>query len=666
MLGCVAFAQNAQTPAASTAETKSSAYYNFAMGRLYAELADSQPNDRDYVNQAIKYYQEALKQDPSAGIVFEELTDLLIRSGRLSDAVTQAEDILKRNPENLQARRVLGRIYFRAIPDSARGSLNQANLDKAIEQYKIVTEKDPKDVESWVMLGRLYRISNKSPEAEKAFEAALKIEPDSEDALTGLAGMYSDLGDTQKAIEKLKAVTEKSPSERTLAALASAYESLQDYKDAAEVLKKALEMAPDNPRLVRGLAQDLFFSDQIDEALKIYEQLAKDEPRDPRTRLRLAQIYRSKRDFAKAHEALNRARQLDGEDMEVRYEEVNLLEAENKTSEAIAALKSLIDETAKRSYSPPEAANRAMLLERLGVLYRANEQYQLAIDALRQIGGFSKDRAAEIQVQIIETYRASKDYDNALKEADAAVKKFPDSRVAKIEHANVLGDRGKVDEAAGELKALMDGSHDRETHLAIAQLYEKAKRYSDMANSLDAAEKLSKTNEDQVTVHFMRGAMYERTKKFEQAEAEFRKVLAIDPDYAGALNYLGYMLADRNVRLDEANTLVKKALDLDPDNGAYLDSLGWIYYRQGKLSEAEGLLVRALEKIGTDPTVHDHLGDVYFKQGKTREAISQWQASLKGFESSGSQGDVDPDEVASVNKKLESARVKLAREGGGR
>jgi tetratricopeptide (TPR) repeat protein len=187
-----------------------------------------------------------------------------------------------------------------------------------------------------------------------------------------------------------------------------------------------------------------------------------------------------------------------------------------------------------------------------------------------------------------------------------------------------------------------------------------------MANSLDAAEKLSKTNEDQVTVHFMRGAMYERTKKFEQAEAEFRKVLAIDPDYAGALNYLGYMLADRNVRLDEANTLVKKALDLDPDNGAYLDSLGWIYYRQGKLSEAEGLLVRALEKIGTDPTVHDHLGDVYFKQGKTREAISQWQASLKGFESSGSQGDVDPDEVASVNKKLESARVKLAREGGGR
>ena len=152
-------------------------------------------------------------------------------------------------------------------------------------------------------------------------------------------------------------------------------------------------------------------------------------------------------------------------------------------------------------------------------------------------------------------------------------------------------------------------------------------------------------------------------KNFESAEAEFRKTLKIDPDNAGALNYLGYMLADRGIRLDEAHEMIKRALVLEPQNGAYLDSMGWVYYRQGKLNDAEEALVRALDQMSQDPTVHDHLGDVYLKLGKTKEAIAQWQASLKEYERA-AVPDRDPEQVAKVGKKLETARVKLARETG--
>ena len=183
-----------------------------------------------------------------------------------------------------------------------------------------------------------------------------------------------------------------------------------------------------------------------------------------------------------------------------------------------------------------------------------------------------------------------------------------------------------------------------------------------MGKALDEAEKLSESNDDKETVQFMRGAMYERMKRYDAAEAEFRKVIELNPENAGALNYLGYMLADRNTKLEEATRLIKKAVELEPDNGAYLDSLGWVYYRQDRLSDAEGLLVRALDRIGgQDPTVHDHLGDVYFKLGKTREAITQWQASLKEFQV-GAPTDIDPDEMAKVSKKLEGARTRLAQE----
>jgi tetratricopeptide (TPR) repeat protein len=126
------------------------------------------------------------------------------------------------------------------------------------------------------------------------------------------------------------------------------------------------------------------------------------------------------------------------------------------------------------------------------------------------------------------------------------------------------------------------------------------------------------------------------------------------------LNYLGYMLADQGIRLQEAQDLIKRAVDLDPTNYAFLDSLGWVYYHQNKLGDAEAQLTRSVQMMGTDPTIHDHLGDVYFKQGKLKEAIDQWQASLKAWNTS-SPADQEPDEVAKVQKKLDTARVRLAK-----
>jgi tetratricopeptide (TPR) repeat protein len=160
---------------------------------------------------------------------------------------------------------------------------------------------------------------------------------------------------------------------------------------------------------------------------------------------------------------------------------------------------------------------------------------------------------------------------------------------------------------------------------------------------------------------FMRGSMFEREKKYDQAEKMFRQVLETDPSNASALNYLGYMLADQNVRLQEAQDLLNRAVRIEPNNYAFLDSLGWVYYRLNRLDEAERHLTRSLQLMSKDPTIHDHLGDVYFKEGKLKEAISQWQSSLKEWNAS-SPADIEPDEVAKVQRKLDGARVRLAKE----
>jgi tetratricopeptide (TPR) repeat protein len=658
------FAQKQQPkgPAPAPAQTdgktdsRAEAYYHFAMGRLYAEMGQAD-NSRTEINKAITNYEEALKLAPDQSLIFEELSDLYIAANRLQDAIDKAEEMLKQNPNNLGARRMLAHVYMQAITNGRNG-INEDALKKAQDQYEKIVTQDPKDAESWVMLGRLNGYLHNSPESEKSFNKALEIDPANEDALLGLADLYGQMGDSKRAAEKLKTAVDKNPNPRTLFGLARAYEDLDDYKNAADAFKRALELGADEDQIVPELAKSLMYSGKADEALKIYQQLAAANPRNPEYQIHLADLYLSQGETAKARSAIDRAKVIAGNDARVRYSEVAVLEAEDKNEQAIAVLKSILDDTARKSYSEDETKNRQIFLNKLGKLYENAHQPAQAADTYRQIAALDPTTGPSVSVAIVEAYRNAKDLPKARAEADAALNKFPKELGIVAEHANVLADQGKVDEAAKELRALSKGP-DVKLELQLAQLYEKAKRYPDMAKSLDAAEKAAKSDDERSEIYFMRGAMYEHEKKYEESEAAFRQVLAINPDSPGALNYLGYMLADRGQKLDEAYTMVKKAVDLDPMNGAYMDSLAWVYFRQGKLSDAEALLIRALEKI-KDPTVHDHLGDVYFKEGKTPEAVAQWQASLKEYKE-GSQADVEPSEMAKVTAKLQSAQAQLAK-----
>jgi len=660
LLGPVLLAQTAPTPNQPADTNHAAAYYNFAMGRLYAGMAQAEGSQDDALK-AIQFYKDALKADPKASAAYEELTDLYLAVNRPADATAMAQEVLKQDPDNVDAHRMLGRVYFSQINRGTQGQVDDRAMRLATAEFQKVTEKAPKDVDSWVTLGRLYAGNNDTANAEKAYNAALAVEPDNEEALTGLAMVYGNMGDTTKAIEKLKAATEKSPNERSLMILAKAYEEQKDYKDAADALKKALELQPENDRLARSLAEDLLFSDQYDEALKIYQDLAAGSPKDPLIPLRIAEIYRGKHDYAKAHEALDKAKKIDPDGLEPRQEEIQLFQSEGKLDQAIAALKGVLDDTARKIYSKEEQQQRAGWYEELGSLDRAAGHYPEAIEAFKQMGAVFKDSGPLVTVQTVETYRAAKDLASAQREADAALKKFPDEYMVVREHADVLGDLGKTDDAVKELRGQLNGPRDRDTLIALAEILEKAKRFDDAAKAVDDAEKLSTSDEEKEAVYFMRGALLERQKKFDASEDAFRKVIALNPEHAGAMNYLGYMLADRNVRLDEAYQLIQKAVDLEPENGAYLDSLGWVYYRQGKLEEAETFLVKAVDRTGQDATVHEHLGDVYYKLGKTKEAIAQWTASIKAFKEQ-PPSDTDPEEMAKVSAKLDAARVKLAQE----
>ncbi len=656
--------KSAAAPPAATADpakggSKADAYYNFSMAHLYSELAAQFGNRAEYLQKAIEFYRAAVKADPTAGFLSEGLSDLYMQSGQAATAVREAEEALKANPEDLNSRRVLARIYYRMIGDARQNKVNEEYVKKATEQYSRIVDKAPADVDSWNTLGQLHRMSQNVNEAEKDYQKALALDAENEDALTGLAEVYSSRGDNKKATELLERATVKNPSLRTLAELAGNYEQLRDYKLAAEVLRRALQMSQGNPELRRAYAENLFRSEQFGEALTEYQQLVEDEPKDWQGWLRISQIQRQSGKSAEARQAIQKAREADPNNLEVRYQEINLLEAEGKQPDAIAALKEMIASTVRKSYSPGEQQNRALLFERLGLLYRNNAQYKEASDSFRELGSLGVDFGPRAASQLMETWRAAKDWTKALEEADAANKKYPKDRMVKLVRANILAETGKSDLAASELKSLLDGKSDREVYLSLAQIHDKGKNFVEMAKAIDEAEKLSESAEEKEGVWFTRGAMLEKQKKFDLAEAEFRKLLAQNPENVGALNYLGYMLADRNVKLEEALGMIQKAVAKDPENGAYLDSLGWALFRLNRFPEAEANLRKSIEKVPTDPTVRDHLGDVYYKQGKLKEAVSEWQASVQQFKVAAAH-EYEAADLSRVQRKLDNARVRAA------
>jgi len=121
----------------------------------------------------------------------------------------------------------------------------------------------------------------------------------------------------------------------------------------------------------------------------------------------------------------------------------------------------------------------------------------------------------------------------------------------------------------------------------------------------------------------------ERAGRFDEAAAAFRRLLQYHPNDAAALNYLGYMYAERGVNLDEALRLITRALALDTGNGAYLDSMGWVLYRLGRYQEAKRYLQEAVRRDQTSAIILEHLGDAHRALDENDQARTSWTQALR-------------------------------------
>ncbi len=646
---------------------KAAAYYHFTMAHMYEEEMAAYGRS-DLVTKAIEEYRLAIEADPTSEYLSSGLAEIYARTGRIKDAVSEAQDILKRDPQNLEAHRLLGHIYLRSLGEiqGGSGSASDNVLKLAIEQYEQIIKLDPSSVDDHIMLGRLYHADSQLRKAEEEEKTAAKLAPDSEEAVTALAMLYNEEGNAQKAAETLASVPEGTRSAKLYAVLGETYSQQKDYKKAIGAYQHAIALDRDNLDAIRGLADSLQNDGQTEKALQQYKIIADANPEDARTYIRIAEIYRKQGKLDLALQNLKKAGSMVQDSDQISYDTASVYQAQGRYDEAAQELQTLLKRTEKadNKYSQEEQENRAVFLERLGTVYRDNGNQAQAIETLQKMLALGGDAAKRGYQQIIDTYREAKQWQKATDAAKEATLKLPKDRDLKMVYAGQLADSGQTEAALQQVKSFLKGTpDDREVYINLATMYSRLKRWSEAEAALDKADELSTKPEDKEAITFLRASGYERQKKYDLAEDLFRKMLDSDPENGGVLNYLGYMLADRGVKLDEALGMIKKAVEMEPANGAYLDSLGWAYFKLGKYDLAEDSLIKASQHVmGADPTVQEHLGDLYQKTGRLKLAASHWERAVNEWNKTVAP-EVDQDALARAQKKLETAKVRLAREG---
>jgi tetratricopeptide (TPR) repeat protein len=660
--------QSVAQPAGTQAESgavpdQAGSYYHFMLARRYEELAGIY-NRPEYVEHAVSEFKKAIADDPHSLFLRVQLGDLYWRAGQMDDAVAQAQLVLRSNPNDLDAHRLLGHVYVQELGRTSLQASVSGNLQKAIREYETIERLDPSDTQSEILLARLYQLNNQPDQAAGIFKRILSSDPNSTEALASLGRLYLKQGQYEQAIQLFEKVPDDRRDSGTFAMLGVAYAQLQHFDKAAQNFKTALDMDPANVEVRRQYAEALMRSGQITSARTELETVLKSDPKDGRTYLRLAQLDQSEGHYNDAVQELEQARKFMPGDIEVAYTNAQIQAALGHDDTAVKILKQLLAETASSTgkYSADQANDRGAFLERLGGVYRSEANYNEALSTFQQMVALGGDEARRGESLIVETLQLEGQLGKASAEAKQAVEKYPKSKPLNLLYASILGAQGNVDEAVAKVRDFMMANGESvDGELAIVQVYSQAKRYRQAQNIAQTVLHQNLKPSDKEYAQFLLGSIYERQKRYGQAEQQFRAVLAADPLNAAAYNYLGYMLADRGVELQQSVDDIKKALQLEPNNGAYLDSLGWAYYKMNRYDLARDPLERAARLMANDPTVLMHLGHLYMKLGEKNLAVQTWKQALRNYPSA-VDTDFDSSQATRLQKRLNQVEHQLSKD----
>jgi putative PEP-CTERM system TPR-repeat lipoprotein len=245
----------AKAKAATTADPRSTPAHYMLAG-LYAS--------KNNYDAAIKEYNEVLRLNPRAVAAQLQLARLQMLKGASGQAVQLAEQAVGNQPDNPVARLML-----------ARSLMGRGDVARAETELKALEAKYPRVAPVQASLGSLALLKNDLANARKAYEKALAIDQNSNEALAGLLAVDAVSKRLPEATARVEARLARTPDDPAVLTMAArTYASGGDLAKAEQVLRKAIEVAPDTAQAYGMLGQLYLSQHKLPQAREEFAALA--------------------------------------------------------------------------------------------------------------------------------------------------------------------------------------------------------------------------------------------------------------------------------------------------------------------------------------------------------------------------------------------------------
>lgn len=478
-------------------------------------------------------------------------------------------------------------------------------------------------------VSQYYMFLRQVPQGQEALEKAVASAPDNYWYSQGLASLYQQQNELDKAITLLEQMAVRFPGKQDpLFNLLDLYGRQEKYDEVISTLNRLEKHMGKNEQLSMEKFRIYLQMKDDKKAFQEIESLVQEYPMDMRYQVILGDVY------------LQNGKKQEAYDV---YQKVLAAEPDNPM--AIFSMASYYKQTGQEGL------------------------YQQQLDALLLNKKVTPDTKVNVMRQmIVENEQADKDSTQIIALFDRIMKQEQDDPQIPMLYAQYLLSKNMEAESVPVLEQVVDldptnkaarmmlvGTAVRkedykqiikvcepgieatpdalEFYYYLAIAYNQAEQPDSVVSICKRAlEHTTADSKKEVVSDFysILGDMYHTQKQMKEAYAAYDSALVYNPSNIGALNNYAYYLSVERRDLDKAEEMSYKTVKAEPNNATYLDTYAWILFEKGNYAEARIYIDNAMKSDDEkSDVIVEHCGDIYYMTGDVDGALSYWKKALE-------------------------------------
>ena len=479
-------------------------------------------------------------------------------------------------------------------------------------------------------VSQYYMFLRQVPQGQEALEKAVANAPDNYWYSQGLASLYQQQNELDKAVTLLEQMVVRFPAKQDpLFNLLDLYGRQEKYDEVISTLNRLEKRMGKNEQLSMEKFRIYLQMKDDKKAFQEIESLVQEYPMDMRYQVILGDVYLQ-----------------NGKKQEAYYFYQKVLAAEPDNPMAIFSMASYYKQTGQE------------------------ELYQQQLDTLLLNKKVTPDTKVGVMRQmIVENEQGDKDSTQIIALFDRIMKQEQDDPQIPMLYAQYLLSKNMEAESVPVLEQVVDldptnkaarmmligAAVKKEDYKQIIKVCEPGieatpdalEFYYYLAVAYNQAEKPDsvisickralehKTADGKKEIvsefYSILGDMYHTQKQMKEAYAAYDSALVYNPSNIGALNNYAYYLSVERRDLDKAEEMSYKTVKAEPNNATYLDTYAWILFEKGNYAEARIYIDNAMKSEGGDKSdvIVEHCGDIYYMTGDVDGALTYWKKALE-------------------------------------